>query len=151
MNLKASSAFLGAADHKRLAKLILPLMALTANLFLSGCGFVFDEHLTGQYRLIAVDADEQMRVCYDLGDGNTISRISETVFAVGWNERFVVAKQHPEGNRAVTHYYYLDMEKDSPYADPSESVTGPLSEEKFAMKRQELNLPPFRQTIKSLE
>jgi hypothetical protein len=118
---------------------------------LCGCGFVHDERVTRDYRLIAVDVFDQMTLSRRLPDGNAISRINETVFAVGWNDRYVVAKQHPAKNRKVTHYYYLDMSRDSIYADPSQSVTGPLTETEFKQHQADLKLPAFRRTIKQLE
>jgi hypothetical protein len=117
---------------------------------LRGCGFVHDEHLVGPYRLNAIDVDEQMSVCYDLG-GDAVGRIGETVFAVGWDDRYIVAKQHPKNDRRVTNYFYLDMSRDGPTADPSRSVTGPLSAAEFNAKKAELGLPEFKRVIASLE
>ena len=108
---------------------------------------VHDEHLIGPYSLGAVDAGEQMSVYFDLPDGNGVGRINETVFSVGWNSRYLVAMQHPNHNRSITSFYYLDMTKDSAYADPSVSVTGPLTQEEFSQKQRELGLPPFSRTI----
>jgi hypothetical protein len=127
------------------------LISLIATVVLSGCGFVHDEHLTGPYRLIAVDTLDQMGVSYGLPGGNAVGRIPETVFSVGWNSRYLVAKQHPKDDRSITHFYYLDVSRDSTYADPSASVTGPLSESEFLRKRAELGLPEFSRTIKSLQ
>ena len=118
---------------------------------LTGCGFVHDERLTGDYRLVAVDVLEQMSVSRSLPGGNAIGRIDETVFAVGWNDRYIVAKQHPANDRNVTNYYYLDMSRDSAYADPNQSVTGPLAEAEFKRHQAELKLPGFRRTIKQLQ
>ncbi len=132
-------------------KLIRTIVLLAISALLCSCGFVHDERLTGNYRLIAVDVMEQMSVDHSLDNGSAIGRINETVFAVGWDQRYIVAKQHPNNNRAVTNYYYLEMAKDSPYADPSASVTGPLTAQEFASKQNELKLPPFTRTIKSLE
>jgi hypothetical protein len=115
---------------------------------LSGCGdFVHDEHLIGPYDLSAIDVGDQMSVYYELSNGGGIGRIDQTVFSVGWNTRYIVAKQHPDNNRSVTNFYYLDMTKDSPYADPKVSVTGPLTEAEFTRKKAELGLPPFSRTI----
>jgi len=129
----------------------LSVAALITCALLYGCGFVHDETLVGPYRLNAVDTSSQMSVAYDLGNGSAIGRISETVFAVGWDSRYIVAKQHPNNNRAVTNFYYLEIAKDSAYADPSASVTGPLTAQEFAAKQAELKLPSFSRTIKSLE
>lgn len=126
-------------------------MILLCSLFTSGCGFVHDEHITGPYRLIAVDVDAQMSISYDLGDGSAIGRINETVFAFGYDKRFIVAKQHPNGDRSVTNYFYLDMSKDSKYAEPADSVTGPLTKEQFESDALRFNLPKFSRTLTALE
>ncbi|TDU66492.1 hypothetical protein EI77_03587 [Prosthecobacter fusiformis] len=126
----------------------LALLACTS--FLTGCGFVHDEVVTGPYRLVAVDIDADMSLCYSLGN-DAIGRVNETVFAVGWNDTYVVAKQHPDNDRKITHYYFIERSKDGPYVDPPECVTGPLTEMEFRQKQQELNLPAFSRTISSLE
>lgn len=126
-------------------------MTLMSVLLVSGCGFVHDEHITGPYRLIAVDVDNQMSISYDLGDGSAVGRINETVFAFGFDERFIVAKQHPNGDRSVTNFFYLDMTKDSKYADPTDSVTGPLTEKEFESEAKLLNLPKFSRILTALE
>jgi len=126
-------------------------LLLTSALLVSGCGFSHDEHITGPYRLIAVDIDEQMSVSYDLGDGSAIGRIEETVFSVGFDKRYIVAMQHPGGDRSKTNYFILDMTKDSKYANPSESVVGPLSQTNFEASVKQLNLPVFSRVIKNLK
>lgn len=120
-------------------------------MMLPGCGFVHDEKLAGPYRLNAVDIMTDMSVSYDLGNGSTVGRIPSTVFAAGFDSRYIVAKQHPNDDRTITNFYYLEIAKDSMYADPSASVTGPLTEKQFAAKQSELNLPAFSRVIKSLE
>nr|WP_315249687.1 hypothetical protein [uncultured Duganella sp.] len=79
-----------------------------------------------------------------------IGRIPETVFAVGWNQNFIVAKQHPSGNKFVTNYFILDMKKDAKYVDPSVTVTGPLSEEEYREKSARMLLPQFSRTFDDL-
>ena len=118
---------------------------------LASCGFVHDEKITGPYRLVAIDVSEQMSVCYTLEKGDCIGRIPETVFSVGWNDRFIVAKQHPSNNKSVTNYFILEMARDSQLAEPSASVTGPLSAAAFKEKVAPLGLPPFTKTIEALK
>jgi hypothetical protein len=124
--------------------------AVVAILFLAGCDF-HRERLVGPYLVLAIDTPEQMSVAYDLGDGDSIGRIEPVVFSVGWSDRYIVAKQHPAGNRGITYFYYLDISKDSKYADPTNSVVGPLTETEFRQKQREVGLPSFTRTIKSLE
>jgi len=109
-----------------------------------------DEKLTGNYRLMSADAPEQMSVCYSHDKGGSV-RIGETVFSVGWDNRYIVAKQHPNNDRTITNYYYLEMAKDSMYAQPSTSVTGPLTALEYASKQSELKLPDFTRTLSDLE
>jgi len=125
--------------------------AILSSLLVSGCGFSHDEHITGPYRLIAVDIDSQMSICYQNQDGGAVGRINETVFSYGFNDRFIVAKQHPNNDRTVTNYFFLDMTNDSEYADPSGSVTGPLNKKQFEDASEQLRLPKFSRTLKSLE
>ncbi len=94
--------------------------SIASALTLSGCGFVHDEHVIGPYRLIAVDSSTDMSLSYGLGSGDAVGRIDATVFSIGWNSRFIVAKRHPGGDRRVTQFYFLDISKDSVYADPKQ-------------------------------
>lgn len=111
----------------------------------------YHEQINDKYYLGATDTLDQMSVWYDLGDGG-IGRIGETVFSVGWDERYIIAKQHPLNQRAITNYYILDMAKDDAFADPEESVIGPLDEEDFQLKLQEMGLSlDFTVTINALE
>ena len=127
------------------------IVSLTVMMLLFACGFVHDEHLIGPYRLIAVDVSKQMNISYSLPSGDAVGRISETVFAYGFDDKYIVAKQHPNGNKVVTHFYYLQMAKDSELASPEASVVGPLSESEFSRRQAELKLPRITRTIKSLE
>ena len=129
----------------------LAFLTLLVCLLFAGCGFVHDEHITGSYRLIAVDLDKQMGISYDLGDGSAAGRINETVFAYGFDLRYIVAKQHPNNDRSITNYYYLDMTKDNKYADPAVSVTGPLSETDFEAASELLQLPKFTRVVTHLK
>ena len=117
----------------------------------ASCGEVYQQHLVGPYDLAAIDTEEQTSVYYRLSDGNGIGRIEPTVFSVGWNDRYIVAEQHPGNNKAVINYFYLDMTKDNQLADPAASVTGPLIADEFSRKAAELHLPRFRLTLQSLE
>jgi hypothetical protein len=118
---------------------------------LTCCGFVHDEKLIGPYRLVAIDIPAEMSVCYTLQTKSCIGRIPETVFSVGWNERFIVAKQHPSKDKAVTNYFILDMAKDSELSDPGGSVIGPLSSSEFIELSKSMTLPAFTKTIQELK
>jgi hypothetical protein len=119
-------------------------------LILSSCGFVHDESIDGPYRVVAVDIDSQMDVCYQIPDG-CVGRIPETVFAVGSDAKYIVAARHPNSDRSKTEYYYLIRALDSPVADPSASVRGPFSAEAFSGERVKLALPQLTREISSVK
>lgn len=149
-------ALSGTHPHKsyfRQMKTQYQLTLLACTVLLSGC-FAFsayDKTIDGPYRLVAIDTMDQMSVSYDLGDGSSIGRIGATVFAVGWSKEFIVAKRHPSNNKETTEYFYLTRSSDSKYADPSVSVTGPLTEAEFNVRRKGLGLPEFTMEIRSLK
>ena len=81
---------------------------------------------------------------YDLRDGTELICIPETVVAVAWDSRYIVAKQHPERDPARTDFYYLEIANDNARVDTIAQVTGPLTEQEFAAKQADLKLPIFR-------
>jgi hypothetical protein len=108
---------------------------------LSGCGPVYNEPISGPYRLWATDIEEQMHVCYALEDG-CIGRIPETVFEVGFDDQYVVAATHPSPNS--TAYFYIIRGTDGPNVDPSISVRGPFDATAFAAEQSRLGLPKLK-------
>jgi hypothetical protein len=119
---------------------------------LAACGFVHDERLDGPYRLIAVDVPSEMGIFYDLGKGNAIMRIPETVFAAGWNDAYVIAARHPSQNdKSKVEYFYLIRALDGPYVDPKVTVRGPFDLVSFEDERQRLRLPPFTRELAYLK
>lgn len=119
----------------------------------SGCS-LFDsgiEWRSGPYALMWIDTRDNVSLYYDLGDGVLIGRVDTQVFAVGSNDQFVVAKQHPSGNKSTVNYFVLVRGKDSKTADSSAVVIGPLSALEFERKSKELNLPGFSKVLESLQ
>jgi hypothetical protein len=121
------------------------LAALLAfNLALSAC-FPFsggEEHVDGPYYLFATDVAEDMALNYRTGPEGGVRRIPPTVYAVGWDERHIIAQRHPANDRSLTEYYILDRTTDSALAEPEESVVGPLTAEQFRDQREVLGVSP---------
>src|SRR5258706_11123606 len=117
---------------------------------LTGCGFVANEDIDGPYRLVAVDVMDQMNVCYGLGDGNCIERIPRTVFAVGWDNSYIVAARHPENDKSKVEYFYIDRAVDGLHVDPPTAVKGPFDSYSFEQERQRLALPALRPPLPPL-
>lgn len=121
--------------------------------FISGCG-LFDSAIEwkgGPYALLWIDVPEDVELSHDAGSGAWIGRVEPRVFAVGWDGRYVVAQQHPKGDKTKTNFFIIDSTKDSPLANIKDVVIGPLSEAEFKKKSDELNLPKFTKILKSLQ
>jgi hypothetical protein len=115
---------------------------------LSGClGFDIEEKVVGNYYLVAADAPEQLSLSYhEPADGDIYGTIIDgTVFAVGYNEKYIIVKQHPwtfpnQTNNGVTNYFILPLSKGFNWKT-NNGLIGPLTLEQFNEKRKALNIP----------
>jgi hypothetical protein len=122
-------------------------------MILTSCG-LFDSGEVwrgGPYRLSWIDDPKDVTLSYDLGKGSSIGRIEEQVFAVGWDGHYLVAQQHPKGNKNLINYFIIDAKKDSPMSNLKDVVIGPLNEAEYKAKSKELNLPQFTKILSSLK
>jgi hypothetical protein len=140
-----------------------PLFAL----LLVGCD-PHTEASVGPYRLRNIDDRSGTSVVYDLGDQGSVGRIGPTVFAIGWNDAYVVAARHPipavdttppspNGRRSIqpdrsrTEYFYIVRRLDRWNADPGASVRGPFDDAAFHTEITRLHLPAFRKVLADLK
>ncbi|MVM41317.1 DUF3997 domain-containing protein [Spirosoma sp. HMF3257] len=119
--------------------------------FLSGCGGpVYEKKLNGNYYLDAVDEDEDMAIGIQV-DEQGVGVIGATVFAVGQNDNFIVAKQHPRNppgviDKSTTNYFIIPLQlKVSKSTD--RNYFGPLQLEQFEKKKRELGIGDLEFTI----
>jgi hypothetical protein len=126
------------------------LAAIAGLLALQSCGFAYDQGIAGPYRLVAIDTYDKMGVCYALGGGNCVSRVDSTVFAVGWNDAYVVAVRHPGNDKTRTEYFYIIRALDRAEADPSVAVRGPYDAARFEIEQSRLGLPALTRAIEEL-
>jgi uncharacterized protein YceK len=116
---------------------------------LSGCsGFAIRKKVVDNYYLIAPDEEEQLDLSYcDPSDQEGCSTIiSETVFAVGHNQEYIIAKQHPRvfpktSNKSITNYFILPINKKDRHGRDNFGLIGPLTFEQFNKRKKELNIP----------
>jgi hypothetical protein len=128
-------------------------LLLIVAIFLGGCGLVDSgiEWRGGPYALTWIDDPSRVYLARDEGGGGWTTRVTEQVFAVGWDGRYLVAKQHPKGDRKVVRYFIVDSKKDSAHASPESSVIGPLEEGEFKRQSDARTLPQFTKILASLE
>lgn len=94
---------------------------------IGGLGFDTKDKVVGNYYLVAPDDESQLSLDYcDPADQNGCSGVIDaTVFAVGYNKEFIIAKQHPNNNRNTTNYYLLPIKNG---AQPNNNdLIGPLT------------------------
>ncbi|GHT65536.1 hypothetical protein AGMMS50239_25520 [Bacteroidia bacterium] len=124
---------------------------------LTGCS-IGDTHLIDKYYLVTIDVDEDLSVSYKLESGSYLGVVNPTVFAVGFNDDFIIVKQHPTNfgdtiNRSITDYYIIPI-NNKVNKWPDENKIGPLTHEEFLIKRKELKIPDeldFSTVLKKLE
>jgi hypothetical protein len=116
------------------------LLSIVMAVSLTSCGFVLDEHIDGPYRLVAVDVPDDAGVCYEIEEG-CVGRIPATVYAVGFDSKYLVAARHPENDSSRSEYYYLIRALDGEVVDPSVTVRGPYGGDVFAAETKRLGLP----------
>lgn len=127
----------------------------TAALLLAGCfgsGFLHDEPLDGPWRLVAIDAREDMTLCRRLKESACVGDMlhGPTVFAAGIDDRYVVYARHPEAfpdapQREETEFHYVIRTpgEDQPAGLKAENIKGPFNETAFEAERRRLGLPAF--------
>jgi len=128
------------------------LLACMVVCALSGCG-LFDsgvEWRDGPFKLLWIDVAEQTSLNYEWGKHGAIGLVDWTVFAVGSNDRYIVVKQHPRGNKAVTNYFIVDKREALP-TDLDRAVVGPLTQAEFTVQARSLPLPQFTKVLSSLQ
>jgi len=140
-------------------KIILKYTWIVLLVLLLSCGSIDKEHIIGNYYLTAVDyVDEGKDLSYNLGSGNFVGVVGPTVFAVGYNEEYIIAKQHPREfpslhDKSTINYFIVPI-NNKVHQSPDENKIGPLTELEFIEKRKELGIPEdltFTKVFKDLE
>lgn len=125
---------------------MIPLVALIS---LANSCSLFDSGTVwhdGRYALIWIDLPEEVTLDYQNEGGGWAPLVDRRVFAVGSDQRYLVAKQHPNGDRSQTNFYLIDKAKDEFHC-----VQGPMNEASYLELKARLNLPGFTKTLESLQ
>ena len=125
-------------------KLYCLLSTFAVAIFVGGCflGPIYEEDLVNGYAVWATDVMEQAKIVKkrkEISSTTTFNTVvPATVFAYGWNEDFILAKQHPrksyrEVDTSITYWYIIEV--------ISGDVHGPLNEDEFRKLRTKLKVP----------
>jgi hypothetical protein len=123
-------------------------------LLLAACGFDYDETLVGRYRLVAVDEVHQMRLCWSMDRGDCEWIIEDTIFAAGYDDKYVVAARHPnESMKSIVEYYYViraPKTESKEDGDNDIKVKGPFDRKQYEVEKRRLHLPEFARIFDDL-
>jgi hypothetical protein len=135
-------------------------------LMFTGCsGLAIKEKITDNCYFVAADDEEGCGLSYHearwsdfLGGVNYVTLIDATVFAAGYNDDYMIVKQHPRTfpnppDKKVTNYYILPLKQGMDW-ETKNGLIGPLTSEEFTAKRKELGIPDeikFTKVLKDLE
>lgn len=113
------------------------------------CGFIgsgclapaVDQEVTGDYVVIAPDAASQAALATRNPDNPSSASVvvDAMVYEWGWNDSFIVAKQHPllsdgwKVDSTITNWFIVEVQ--------TEVVHGPMSEDEFNQMFSELGIP----------
>lgn len=117
-------------------------------LILSSCNSGIKKNFLGNFYLVAPDIDEQMALSYHVPSDGPIygDVIKATVFAVGYNDKYIIAKQHPDNNRAVTNYFILPIKTNFDWKSKN-GLMGPLTLEQFKKISNDLKISKIEFSI----
>lgn len=127
------------------------ILHITLLLILSGCGFVYEQQLTGNYYLVAIDSKQDMAVCYHDEPELWLGIGGNGVYEVGHDEYFILTKKYKElqdslgmsfhrYDKNITEYYIIPVDNTQNHFDAQENYLGPLTSEEFEAKRKELRV-----------
>jgi len=113
-------------------------------------GLVYEDDLVGDYAVWAEDTTEDAAIVRkDKGGSGATVVVDKMVFAYGWNDEFIIAKQHPcfpnehyRIDTGTTHRYIVEVK--------TGKVHGPLTEDAFRQLRTELKVPAELQFTKTI-
>lgn len=133
------------------------IVMLIGTACVGGIGAVINKNIIGHYFLVAPDVEEQLSICYHQhsDEDNYGIIIGETVFAVGYNNEYIIIKQHPNKssdslNKNKINYYILPV-KDTMDWQTKNDLIGPLSLNQFEQLKKVYNLENVNFTIEYKE
>ena len=123
------------------AKCAIAVAGLTAVACTPASILFHDEPVDGPYRLRALADAADMHICYERRNGACDLRIPGRVFAIAYDEDFVVAAVHPLNVETNKAFYYVVRDFDGPRADVKRAVRGPYEEAAFVRQMREHGVP----------
>jgi hypothetical protein len=92
---------------------------------MSGCIGLSHRQVIGSYFLVSMNGDKDqtsLSIAVGTNKESFVGVIDDMVYAVGFNERYIIAKQHPvqsatgEADFGISNYYIVDMLRRNEYS-----------------------------------
>jgi len=119
--------------------------------FLTSCFGLFDsgsDRITGKYIVLWIDMQENQGISeqIELNSSSSTGLVPEYVFAVGHNNDYIIAKQHPTSgfkngfviDTTITNYFVIDMNRKM--LKTGDKVFGPFTISQFDSIRTKLKI-----------
>lgn len=115
----------------------------------------FPKKINDKYCLCAIDIMDDLSVCYITEERYMIGVVPAKVVAVGYNNEFIIAKQHPKKDKFsmgidynVTNYYIIPLTEKGKVNDYYEkNLYGALTLSEFQNKKIELDITELEFTF----
>lgn len=116
-----------------------PIQYLLLLIINVSCGYGgFSDSIIEDYEVTWDEDPHQQAICRKTSSTSCSVIVAEYIFAVGHNEEFIIAKQHPtnrlEVNTTITNYYIIDIRNED------EEIYGPLQEAVFNASREKFGI-----------
>lgn len=106
----------------------------------AGCDAATDWS-SDKYAVYWIDLQEDRMLGRKLDDGNFIGRVESTVFAVGEDDRWVVAARRDATGKEF--FYYINKDLDTDFKNGADVVEGPFEKPEFEELSHKYDLPKF--------
>jgi hypothetical protein len=111
-----------------------------------GCYFgigLVEQNLTDNFSLFANNSLDELSIWYKTDKHIASIIVKETVFAVGYNNDFIIAKSHPKDSnnevlKELTYYHIIEISKIS---KSNPQISPRLPKEQYVSMRKQLNIP----------
>ena len=122
-------------------RVLIPLALILVFLMLDQLGR--PKTIIGSFQTGTIDGVGSRGVWFETGAG-ILGVVPATVFAIGHNDDYIIAKQHPcaqmgTPNKSVTNYFIVPVHVKDKYWIEKE-IIGPLTKAVFDQKRKDLHL-----------
>ena len=100
-----------------------------------------NEWKSGDYAVYWIDSPSNRSLGFELKRGTYLGRVGPQVFAVGEDERWIVAGRFVDGDKKNAEFYYFSKNLDGKDKNSEDVVRGPFDRSAYLAEKHARNLP----------